>query len=46
MEYGTTGRMAQSAISAVQYAVDPADAIDKVSKLQARLVTLEKVSQS
>jgi hypothetical protein len=43
MEFGTTSRLAQSTAAAVQFGVDPQDALDKISKLQERLSTLEQV---
>jgi hypothetical protein len=45
MEYGTTSRMANSAVAAVQFGVDPKDAVEKISKLQQRLSTLEQAIQ-
>ncbi|WIA09028.1 hypothetical protein OEZ85_008442 [Tetradesmus obliquus] len=42
MEFGTTSRLAQSTAAAVQFGVDPQDALDKISKLQERLSTLEQ----
>lgn len=46
MEFGTTSRLAQSTAAAVQFGVDPQDALDKISKLQERLSTLEQVRSS
>jgi hypothetical protein len=46
MEFGTTSRLAQSTAAAVQFGVDPQDALDKISKLQERLSTLEQVGGS
>jgi hypothetical protein len=46
MEFGTTSRLAQSTAAAVQFGVDPQDALDKISKLQERLSTLEQVRGS
>jgi hypothetical protein len=46
MEFGTTSRLAQSTAAAVQFGVDPQDALDKISKLQERLSTLEQVRHS
>lgn len=43
MEFGTTSRLAQATAAAVQFGVDPQDALDKISKLQERLSTLEQV---
>lgn len=43
MEFGTTSRLAQGTAAAVQFGVDPQDALDKISKLQERLSTLEQV---
>jgi hypothetical protein len=43
MEFGTTSRLASSTAAAIQFGVDPQDALDKVSKLQERLSTLEQV---
>lgn len=43
MEFGTTSRLATSTAAAVQFGVDPQDAIDKIAKLQDRLSTLEQV---
>lgn len=45
MEYGTTSRMANSAVAAVQFGVDPKDAVEKIVKLQQRLTTLEEAVQ-
>ncbi|KAF8072893.1 hypothetical protein HT031_000553 [Scenedesmus sp. PABB004] len=42
MEFGTTSRLAASTAAAVQFGVDPQDALDKISKLQERLSTLEQ----
>eukprot|EP00775_Hariotina_reticulata_P013728 gene13728-13850_t len=42
MEFGTTSRLASSTAAAVQFGVDPQDALDKISKLQERLSTLEQ----
>jgi hypothetical protein len=43
MEFGTTRRIAQSAAAAVQFGVDPEDALTKVDKLMRRLANMEKV---
>lgn len=43
MEFGTTSRLAASTAAAVQFGVDPQDALDKISRLQERLSTLEQV---
>lgn len=43
MEFGTTSRLAQGTAAAVQFGVDPQDALDKIGKLQERLSTLEQV---
>lgn len=43
MEFGTTSRLAAGTAAAVQFGVDPQDALDKISKLQERLSTLETV---
>lgn len=45
MEFGTTSRLAQGTAAAVQFGVDPQDALDKIGKLQERLSTLEQVRQ-
>jgi hypothetical protein len=45
MEFGTTSRLAQGTAAAVQFGVDPQDALDKIGKLQERLSTLEQVGQ-
>eukprot|EP00879_Flechtneria_rotunda_P008206 GHRR01008598.1.p1 GENE.GHRR01008598.1~~GHRR01008598.1.p1 ORF type:complete len:428 (+),score=162.07 GHRR01008598.1:363-1646(+) len=42
MEFGTTCRLAQGTAAAVQFGVDPQDALDKIGKLQDRLSTLEQ----
>jgi hypothetical protein len=42
MEFGTTSRLAQGTAAAVQFGVDPQDALDKIGKLQERLSTLEQ----
>eukprot|EP00878_Enallax_costatus_P021184 GHUV01022419.1.p1 GENE.GHUV01022419.1~~GHUV01022419.1.p1 ORF type:complete len:329 (+),score=121.32 GHUV01022419.1:261-1247(+) len=42
MEFGTTSRLATSTAAAVQFGVDPQDALDKIGKLQDRLSTLEQ----
>lgn len=44
MEFGTTSRLAASTAAAVQFGVDPQDALDKIGKLQERLSTLEQVT--
>lgn len=44
MEFGTTKRLSQSAAAAVQFGVEPEDALAKVEKLTARLATMEEVS--
>jgi len=41
MEFGTTGRLAESAVAAVKFGVDKEDAIVKVTKLRERLSALE-----
>jgi hypothetical protein len=46
MEFGTTSRLAQGTAAAVQFGVDPQDALDKISKLQERLSTLEQVRRA
>jgi hypothetical protein len=44
MEFGTTRRVAQSAAAAVQFGVDPEEALSKVDKLTRRLAKMEEVS--
>lgn len=46
MEFGTTSRLAQGTAAAVQFGVDPQDALDKIGKLQERLSTLEQVRRN
>lgn len=46
MEFGTTSRLAQGTAAAVQFGVDPQDALDKIGKLQERLSTLEQVGRA
>lgn len=45
MEFGTTKRIAQSAAAAVQFGVEPEEALKKVEKLTQRLATMEEAVQ-
>lgn len=42
MEFGTTSRLADAAVAAVKFGVDPQDAVAKITNLKERLDALEK----